>query len=63
MSVISSAWDAKCVLGDWSFGRSCSYRLKRLGDFTDPWGAPFKVSDVVMFVHKIEHEHNCFIRN
>ena len=30
-----------CISGDWDVGRSCMYKLKRVGDSTEPCGTPF----------------------
>ena len=31
-----------CIWGVWGVGISCMYRLKRVGDKTDPCGTPFE---------------------
>ena len=47
--VMSSAYEAICIWGVGGEGMSCMYRLKSVGDNTDPWGTPlvkFLVLDV-----------------
>ena len=39
--VMSSAYEAICIWGVGDVGMSCMYRLKSVGDSTDPWGTPF----------------------
>ena len=39
--VMSSAYEAICIWGVGGVGMSCMYRLKSVGDSTDPWGTPF----------------------
>ena len=46
-SVMSSAYERMWVSGCEGVGMSCMYKLKSVGERTEPWGTPFVKCRVV----------------